>query len=261
MTITDEKLSAYIDGELVADEIAAIDHALKSDAALAARVDDMRRPDRLIAAAYGEIDKEPMPDAVMQLLQPGPDQFKSEMDDNVIQFPLQRFLQTPQQWATPLAASLALAIGVGLGLQLAGGNGAGESDNFLIAQSIDATSPIHHALETTSSAETITAGEAIITPVLTFKSIDGDYCREFTITSGELANRAVACRHYDQWKLKFAVVVHSQSGNSSDYATASTEIGSQFDSFVESLMADDALDAQAEQQILDNWPATNADDR
>lgn len=259
MTITDEKLSAYIDGELAADEIAAIDHALKSDAALAARVDHMRRPDRLIAAAYSEIDKEPMPDAVMDLLQNGPDQSKSKMNGKVIQFPLQRFIQSPQQWATPLAASLALAIGVGLGLQLSGNNSASQNDELPFASIIDASSPIHQTLETILSGETMTAGDSLIIPVLTFKSKDGDYCREFSITSGAIANRAVACRHYDQWNLKFAVVVPSQSGNASDYTTASAEIGGQFDSFVESLMADDALDADDEQALLRKWDASESD--
>jgi len=249
MKITDEKLSAYIDGELAVNEMEAINNALKSDASLSARLAEMKRPDRIIAAAYGEIDKEPMPKAIMDLLQSGAESEEAVNGGNVVRFPLKSLLHAPQQWTTPLAASVALAIGVGLGMQLTSNNGAAGSDGVLMAGVIDASSPIHQALESSMSAETFSSSGVSVTPVLTFKSREGDFCREFSATADAVTNRAVACRMNDQWAMQFAMV-SDRNMDPDSFSTASTAASPAFDGFVDELMGDEPLAPDDEAAVI-----------
>ncbi len=248
MTVTDEKLSAYIDGELALDEIEAINNALKSDAALAARLAELKRPDRLIAAAYGEIDKEPMSEAIMDLLRPEAGDGGTAIGGNIVRFPLS-LMRAPQKWAMPLAASVALAIGVGVGVQLTSDNGPERRENILLAGVIEAASPIHQALDSVPSSETYSLNGASVTPVLTFKSKEGDYCREFLVASDAVTSRAVACRMNDQWAVQFAMV-SDRNMDPDSFSTASTAASPAFDSFVDELMGDEPLASDDEAAII-----------
>lgn len=249
MMITDEKLSAYIDGELALNEIEAIDKALNSDAALAARLAEMKRPDRLIAAAYGEIDKDPMPDRVMDLLRAAPGHAKSDNGKKIIRFPFQQFVSLPQQWATPIAAAVALAIGVGVGVQFISDNSPEQRENILLAGVIDAASPVHQALDSVPSSEAYSLNGGSITPVLTFKSREGDFCREFSVTSDAVTNRAVACRVNDQWVVQFAMV-SDRNMDPGSFSTASAAASPAFDGFVDELMGDEPLASDDEAAII-----------
>ena len=67
--ISNEILSAYIDGELPAGEMQRVRDAISGDEVLAARYRQFARVDQLIVDFCGDIDKEPLPAAVLGLLQ------------------------------------------------------------------------------------------------------------------------------------------------------------------------------------------------
>lgn len=252
MTISDDKLSAYIDGELSPSEINEIKLALKNDPAVGARMERLKRPDALISAAYGKIDDEPMPDSVMDLLRDTGDAENS--GEKVIQFAPRPAAKSPALWAVPLAASIALAIGVGVGMQIAADHSRNENQ-FALAGVIDSSSPVFAALESTPSATMVETPDGTITPILTFKSENGDYCREYVVANDAVTNRAVACRHEGQWVTQFAALAPPNSAMPNEYSTASVEITTQFNNLIESMMADEALNSEEEGSLLERWLA------
>lgn len=249
MTITDEMLSAFIDGELSPADTARVREALKEDENLDARLKELEAPDQLIATAYGAIDNEPMPEGVLALLQEAPAKTKTG-EGNVITFP-GKWLRPPQQWAAPLAASVALAIGVGAGMQLASGPG---QSSITLAGYVDSKSALHSALMTTPSGETVKLArtDETVTPILSFETKDGRYCREFSITSHTSGQRALACQTDGQWRIEIAIASAPQNGGG--YATASSGVASQFDAIIDDTMAGDAFDSAAEKVLIeDGW--------
>ncbi len=65
MTISDEQLMAYVDGELDADARAQIEAAMVSDAELARRVARQQRLREKLRAAFDEVLREPVPDRLL----------------------------------------------------------------------------------------------------------------------------------------------------------------------------------------------------
>lgn len=245
---TDEILSAFIDGELPAEEMDEVRREIDQSAALAARVEALKKADRAVACAYRAIDDEPMPQGVLDLLAA-----KSEApDSNVVSLPRRRAGGGARYWPAALAASLALAAGVGLGLQFSAGGA-------LIAGTIEKGNPLYAALETTPSAETVKLDGrrgAIFTPVLSFRSQAGDICREFSLSSGDRGNRAVACRGDDAWIVEFAVAAAPLATDSGVYSTASSGLNEAFDSFVDDLIANEPFAPEEEAALIEaGWKA------
>lgn len=253
---TDEVLSAFIDGELPPEEMEAVRRSVETNAALAARIAALKRADRLVAGAYRGIDDEPMPQSVLDLLAARGEAAGVD-GSNVIAFAPRRLPGGRPAWAAALAASLALAVGLGLGLQLATG-GAPSAGAILIAGVIEKGDPLYSALETAPSAETVSVGKggASLTPVLTFRSEAGDYCREFMTEAGGRSNRGLACRQNDQWTVEFAVAATPQPVDGASYTTASSDLNAAFDSFVDELIADQPLAPEEEQAVIEaGWKA------
>ncbi len=254
--ISDEQLSAYIDGELPPGEMARVRAALAADPALAARAQQFARVDALLAEFSSGIDAEPLPEAVLALL--GAPQ--AEAADaggaagaaTVIAMPARGAPRYRIAAGLALAASLVLAVAIGVQF---GSRGAADARFERIARTgaIPGESPLHQALESVPSDETYAAaGEPgiAITPVLSFVSGAREYCREFRVDGETRAARGVACRRADRWvTLKLAAA--AAGGNATgQYETATAGTDADFDRFVDSLIAETPLDAAAESALL-----------
>ena len=94
--ISDEQLSAYLDGELDTAEMQAIEAELAASAELSARMDALRATNDAARAYFSQPDETPVPDALLQMIQTQPlpqtdegmaDQDKeseARADDNVV---------------------------------------------------------------------------------------------------------------------------------------------------------------------------------
>jgi hypothetical protein len=246
---TDEILSAFIDGELPAEEMEEVRREIEKSAALAARVEALKNADRAVASIYQAIDNEPMPQSVLDLLAA---KDGAAASSNVVSFAPRRAGGGARYWPAALAASVALAAGIGLGVQFSAGGA-------LIAGTIDEGNPLFAALETTPSAETVKLSSgrgATFTPVLSFRSQAGDICREFSLSSGARANRAVACRGEGEWTIEFAVAAAPPATDSGAYATASSGLNAAFDSFVDGLIANEPFAPEEEAALIEaGWKA------
>lgn len=245
---TDEILSAFIDGELPAEEMAEVRREVETNASLAARVEALKKADRVVAGAYRAIADEPLPQGVLDLLAAD----SRAANSNVVALSRRRAGGSARYWPAALAASLALAAGVGLGLQFSAGGA-------LIAGTVEKGNPLYAALETTPSAGTARIGGrhgATFTPVPSFRSQAGDFCREFSLSSGDRANRAVACRGEDAWTVEFAVAAAPQATDSGAYSTASSGLNAAFDSFVDDLIANEPFAPEEEAALIEaGWKA------
>ncbi|MCG8440516.1 MAG: zf-HC2 domain-containing protein, partial [Caulobacterales bacterium] len=135
MTITDEELSAYLDGEVPPERAAELRAALQSDAELASRFASLRAADKLVQEAYDAIFEEPVPPDVLELLEPARTRRRS---------PFARVRETARGvraasvgWATGLATAAALVVGVGLGVFLSPNETPAPTRPVLLAGPID----------------------------------------------------------------------------------------------------------------------------
>ncbi len=241
MTITDETLSAFLDGELSDEDRAQVEAAIAADPALKARVSALDAATRRFAEAIREADKDPMPAGVEDLLRP--------KTDNVVAFKPRKKEQP--KWATPAAiAATLLAIVVAAGLF---GAGPGGDDRVMIAAGpIDKASPLHRALDRTASAESAQIGLSRIRPVATFRVAGGALCREFLADDDKGAVRAVACREDRQWTVKIAA---TEAANAGGYRTASGPAAA-IGAFVDAAIEGDALGLDEERALIDaKWRA------
>lgn len=235
MTIPDEKLSAFLDGELGPAEAAEIEAAAKADPALGSRLDALDAATRRFAAAIGAIDDAPAPASVEALLRPKP--------DNVVAF--RKPKRDAPGWRAPaaIAASLlAIVVAVGLfGAQPGGG------ERMRVATGpVERTSPLHRALDRTPGAEWTEIGKARVSPVATFRIAGGAPCREFIATEERRAVRAVACRDDRQWTIKIAA---EEAAPGAGYQPASAA-GAAIGAFIDGAIEGDALGPDDERALI-----------
>ncbi len=239
--ISRERLSAYLDGEIDADERIRIERALADSPALRAELEEMRAADDALRHAMEAVFADrPVPDALRAMLAPEATMEMERGDAREAggerrtgfrrrpdtRRPGTSLLAVVRRWFGPLltadgvtgmarpalAAATLLAVGIALGLLLSSGfdetTGAGRTgapvrltieagDGFpLLASALERVpSGTRHRLDA--------AGRAWVEPVMTFRTADGEWCREFRFVTdgrkgsddGEAALRVgIACR-------------------------------------------------------------------
>ncbi|HEY8617582.1 hypothetical protein [Phenylobacterium sp.] len=215
----EERVIAYVDGELGASDAAAFERDLASDAALAAEVDQQRRLRERILSAYGAIAEEPTPDRLVLSA--------CAANQN------RRF-----GWRHWAAIAASLAVGVTVGFVVPHQRGAlAAHDGVLVARA-----GLAQALETQLASDT-----GPIRVGLSFKDADGDYCRTFQSTPDRLAG--LACRENGRW-IAHATLAWSPAP-APQYRTAGSELPPAVLTAVDELIAGDPLDAAAERAARD----------
>ncbi|HSV70907.1 MAG TPA: hypothetical protein VLI72_12410 [Methylibium sp.] len=186
---SDERIAAYVDGELDAPARAALAAACAADAALAARVEReqaLRR--RLTAAFEAELD-EPLPQRLLDAL-------RVPTAAEVVDLAAARERRRPR-WAWPewgaMAACLAIGLFIGRALLAPATESFERVDGRLLARGV-----LAEAL-TQQLASEARPGAAVALPV-SFAATDGRYCRSFVMSREALAG--LACRGGGGWELE-----------------------------------------------------------
>jgi len=249
--ITNDMLSAYIDGELAPEEMERVARAIAADELLAARLVQFRRVDRLLTEFSSAIDAQPLPPAVLALLEPpcADAGVPARSEPGAVVLPFAR--RHRRAGALALAASLVLAVAIVLQFDARDSAPPG-FEEIVRAGAVVPSSPLHHVLEDLRSdqAFAVASGAGVeITPVLSFVSTRQEYCREFRVDAGARAARGVACRRDERWET-LKVVGAEARGSDAHYATATAETDEGFDAFVDGLLADVPLGADAEARAL-----------
>ncbi len=212
--IPDEVLMAYADGELPADEAAALEARLSEDADLAARVQVFSASAAALKDLKHADTSATMPAGLEQALRARVTSASADAPamvaadpvpaGNVVAFPQRRV----PLWTGALAATVALAVGLGAGLLAGKGTGPNGS-----------VDPVFAALDSLPSGEVTTLADGTeLRMVASFNSSDGALCREYEqIGQDATGQLTVACRDQGAWVPQLVVAL----GGAEGYAPAS----------------------------------------
>jgi len=205
---------------------------LVQDEQLTERLADLAMVDTIVQQYYSQIDQQPLPQQVLQLLND-----TAPQDADIIQFPFWQRVQQQLQRHAAAVACIALLGGYGVA-QLTG------QPSLAVA----ALSPdVQQLLSRAPSGSSHNVAQHQLTPQLSFISVQGDFCRQYALQSAHEKTENIACRHQGEWTLK-ATLVTEPGMQDGMYQTASG--GSAMDSVLDTLMAGPALNAADEQQYL-----------
>lgn len=253
MGISDEMLSAYLGRALSNEQMKAVENALQHDAALAARLDELRAVDSLLRSHAQQIDELPRPASVEQLFDKAAAQAQAQAEpDNVVSLAdRRRRAWISPRFALPLAASVALVVGYAGGILSGSGQRSAEPAALLAAR-IEPGSALHGLLESSESGISRRVADGQDAEVrLSFMARDNSLCRELTVGSASQTSHAVACRGKDnQWQVRLATLSRGSAADKQGYQTASAGEDEAFGAAVDAMMAGDALTAEQERERI-----------
>lgn len=223
-----EQLVAYADGELDDAETRALEAELAGDEEARLTVRDLRSEATLLRAAFNEPMRSPAPDRIYNAIVESLAERARDSSRELQAVPSQA-VPSPaagptlmQRWLpTAIAASVALlAVGLSGGYMLSDYRGDREAalvqalhtaDRQLIAATLS------RALEKQLSGVSVewsnpdSGSSGVVTPVRTFRSNGGQWCREFTqvsmVDGQAVTMRGVACREDGGvWKTRLQLV-------------------------------------------------------
>jgi anti-sigma factor RsiW len=248
MSIAEETLMAYVDGELDASARAEVETAMRDDPEVAKRVAKHHELRAKIQLAYAAELTEAVPERLLAAVR----QPVRAADSNIVDLKEARAAaQAPPRvqprkpawrFAASMAASLVIGIGVGffawrhsdsVMIQTAGG--------ALVASGSLAQSLSNQLAGDASSAGAVEIG-------VSFLAKSGDYCRTFAL-SGNASSAGLACRHEQRWEIR-ALTQPGTAGGSSEYRTASSSMSAAIISAVEQQISGEPLDRSAEVAAL-----------
>lgn len=220
MTITDDMLMAYVDGELAEADRMKVDTAVAADPALFEKLEQHRRFRAKMMGAFAGVVDEAVPERLLAAAKPS----------NVVSLAERRRPALPT-WA---AIAATLVVGVTAGLLVPRG------PQPTIARDMTAKGELATALDKQLASA---PADSAVRVGLTFKSADG-YCRTFN--AAEVAG--LACRDDGAWKVRMAV---ASEGSGGDYRMAASNTPAEVLEAAQNLMVGGPLDAAAEQAARD----------
>jgi Putative zinc-finger len=238
MKVPDEMLMAYADGELDAAERAQVEAAMAADPQLARRVTAHQALRSTLAAGFGTVLEEPIPERLTALARAAATQPpKGQV------LPFRRRATAPRPWLQwgSLAASFVLGALVWQFAARQYQSGPVVDRNGELV----ASGTLARALSNQLAAE-----QATSTPVqigVSFLSKGGDYCRTFQLR-GAVGVAGMACQREAQWQLE---VLTRTAGNpaSPQYRQAASAMPPAVLQAVSNSIAGEPLDAGGETRV------------
>lgn len=250
MTIDDEKLLAYLDGEASPEEAETIARALENDPDLKARLEAQKRLKAQLADHYAPVANEPVPDRFTALLGAGSDDDETMPAGELVELAearRERRARRPGwgEWRWPQLGAIAASLAIGM---IAGPTIFDGPDNSTATLGRDfvlaADDPLATALDTQLASTQ--ASDAPIRIGITFVDQRGNYCRTFDGPELE----GVACREEGSWQLALAA---ARTGTGADPQFRQAASGDRIIlDYAQSIIAGAPIDAEEEQQARAN---------
>ena len=249
MTVPDEEVFAFVDGELPPEAMARIEAAMATDPQLALRVETQRSLRRLLSGAHagaarrpevrGAASAEPPPASkpAEVIAFPGAKAKKDKAKTKDAAKPREPRAPRPEGSGRGLPAWVGLSACLLIGLAV--GRLAAPSPITLSGADDPppiATGPLAQALNTRASGP----ADGPVRITLSFKTASGVYCRAFQ-ASGRAPLAGVACREPDAWRVR--AVVPARTGSPSPAAVLAA---------VDAMIAGPPLDAAGEAKAKAN---------
>jgi len=240
MTLTEEQLIAYADGEVSGDDRRAIESELKTRPDLRLFVERQRALRQHFASDFAPSADEDIPDRLLRAVAETPVSARWHWR--------QRF----EAWTeilggrrfvlrTAMPAGAALALGLAIGVFVTPQGSFRLDNGTMLAQGRLSTALDRQLASAQRTADPVRVG-------ISFKSKDGRYCRTFT----QSALAGVACRETKGWAIAALAAAPAESG---PYRMAAA-MPETVRRTVEDMIAGDPLDAAAEARARDaGWRA------
>jgi hypothetical protein len=234
MTVTDEELMAYVDGELEAARCESLRLEIAASADLSRRVAEQRALRDRLRRVFDPALDEPLPARLAHLTARA----------NVVEFDAAaRRWPSRGVWLSGLALAAGIVLGIALRpalLQLAGD----EPDIVATGAAVAAAGVLEEALSRRLASEQ-TASDPIRLGV-SFRATSGEYCRTFIARRGDGALAGMACRHGAAWRIDALQSVSIVPGDTDGYRQAATSVPPLVLRAAEESMAGDPLDSAGE---------------
>lgn len=271
MILTDEKLSAFLDGELDAVEMEMVREAIAQDATVSDRLAALADVDRVVKAAAEKATAVALPEEIVALLSDASEapvsdvnsvnegvaepSAKSSSTENITPFVSKAKISrgssgTQTTWRTPFAIAASVAVLAGLVL--------------FNQQGADTTQPSHWAnvssvLDSNLTGESTTFESGVtVTPQLSFLNTDFNYCRQAKIASQDELNVMIACKDSQGSWMLAASKLDELGGNTGEYQTASS--AKLLEDELNKMMASAPLNREQEQNAIEaTWLAEKAE--
>ena len=240
--IDDAMLSAYLDGELSAQQLRDVRTALAADPALAERLEAMQRVNELVVRHAQALDASPLPSAVVDMLKAdGAKPAQAATTATVVQGPWQRWSRHAGVQLA-LAASLVLALGLTL-------NNLREP----VPADLPAFAEYRQQLDTSPSGASIAVDAATLSSRFSFVDRNGRYCRQYQLSTATAGSENIACRTGAEWALIASLPVPVQA-TPDMYQPASSS--AELNALLDTMMSGEALDLETEAALIErNWQA------
>jgi anti-sigma-K factor RskA len=244
MTVSDETLAAYADGELDASGRERVETSMAADPEVAKRIAALRALRNQLNVEFDKVLLEPVPQHLLALARSASTGIKA---GKVLEFPAERRQRSPWvQWGS-LAASFVLGA---LLWQFASrayfARPITESNGHLVASGTLASALSNHLASQQASTDPVQIG-------LTFRSRQGRYCRTFQLRQSE-STAGLACREANGWKVEVLAQAASSAPVQEQYRQAASALPPSVLKAVEDAISGDPLDASAEATArLNGW--------
>jgi hypothetical protein len=257
MSIPEETLMAYVDGELDPAARTELEAAMRRDPTIEKRIAQHRELRTKIELAYAEELTLPVPDRLLAAVRGAPDKARP----NVVQFDEARAAAVAaygekarkSRWrlAVPMAASFLLCVGLGFFAWR-------QSDSILIQASRGAL--VAGGTLARGLSNQLAGDRSSTSPVeigLSFIAKSGDYCRTFAIL-GDASSAGLACRHSNRWEIRvLSESAPLHSGGSQQFRTAGSAMPPAVLHAVEEQISGEPLDRSAEMAARQQqWQST-----
>ena len=241
MTISDDTLMAYADGELDAATREAVEAAMREDAEIGRRVAHHRALREAMRGAFSAVLDEPVPERLIAAARGQTAAAKAAVVDlSVAREAARHKVSAAPRWQ-PAAMAASLLLGLGLGFLawhgpralIQPGSGGGLIAGAALAEVLS-----------TQLSDDRAAARAAITG-LSFRNKSGGYCRTFSLTGNE-ASSGLACREGNDWRIQALAQAPRAAANSGNFRTAASEDSPAIRAAVEESIAGEALDHAGE---------------
>ena len=249
MTITDETMSAFIDGELSPAEKREVEQQLAANKELAARLAHLKQADELVRRHARLIDDTPMPASVLAMLQDTP----TTSTDNVVQMSAWRnsiqTLSDNAQQHLAKAACLVLAVGLAGGYLLGSGSSSNGMQTDIAQTRSGSQTEFLAAISSAASGESVSLpGNQQLQISFSFEDAGARLCRHYLLESPQQQREGVVCRANNEW-LNVAEMTISTAAAGATYQTA-TSSATSIDQILDSLMVNGPLQPEQERSQL-----------
>lgn len=264
MTLDDDTLVAYLDGQLPEAECARVEQALVSDAALGARLQALAESSELARRAFDPVLLEPVPPHLIASIWQAPDP-RTRATPPKSPGPFQRWREIVQRATQPrvwpaLASVAVLGLVVGLAWQW---QAADDATGWALQRGDTVLDPtLARALDTLPSGDVLQTADGVVELLATFRQREGGHCREFNRSSTDSTRDelGIACRTGagQAWQLAFVAAETRNATDRTEYQTASDAQHDAADAFLHQRVQGGPLEADEETALIARgWTAGN----